>query len=137
MFPFDIQAPSSPVLLSFPLQHLKRGLMAGNLVNLYMSSRASPAKRLTTYFPNHVRKYNQASKESSGHGVEEKAPSTAEEFQSIAKEKERKIEECKRVSEEKERQGVSSQTVEKAQDGVKERCKEPIGKGNFHKRGDD
>ncbi|KAK3030027.1 hypothetical protein RJ639_038126 [Escallonia herrerae] len=71
-----------------------------------------------------LRKYNQASKESSGHGVEEKAPSTAEEFLSIAKEKERKIEECKR-------------TVEKAQGAVKERCKEPIGKGNFHKRGDD
>ncbi|KAK3011487.1 hypothetical protein RJ639_012492 [Escallonia herrerae] len=90
-----------------------------------------------------LQKYNQASKGSSGHGVEEKAPSTAEEFLSIAKEKERKIEGCKRK--EKEREGVASQTVEKAADAfdeaesnprvesVKERCKEPIGKGNFHK----
>lgn len=52
------------------------------------------------------------------------------------------------MGEEKSRREVTSQTVEEAQDGVeeatvgdsevesvKERYKEPPGKGNFHKRG--
>ncbi|CAI9756960.1 unnamed protein product [Fraxinus pennsylvanica] len=94
-----------------------------------LSSQASTMKRLTAYVPMSVRRF------SNWHGTEEKAPSIADEF--------------KRVAEEKSRQGVASQTVEKAQDGieeatmddskvesVKERYKEPPGKGNVHKTGD-
>lgn len=66
----------------------------------------------------------------------ERAPSTLEEF--------------KRLEEEKASQGVASQTVEKALDGVmeavtdndnlesvKESFKEPVGVGNFHRTGDE
>ncbi|KAG8386174.1 hypothetical protein BUALT_Bualt03G0121600 [Buddleja alternifolia] len=82
-------------------------------------------------------RYTQRKKEDiSGHVVEERAPSTAEEFE--------------RVAEEKSRQGFASQTTEKAADGaveatveddstfesVKEAQKEfPPGKGDFHKKG--
>lgn len=67
--------------------------------------------------------------------MEERAPSTEDEF--------------RRAAEEKERQGFASQTVEKAEDGggeaaekesdfdsVKESYKEPPGRGKFHKTGD-
>lgn len=50
--------------------------------------------------------YSKQSEKGSGPGVGERAPSTAEEF--------------KRVAEEKARQGVVSQTVDKAEDAVKE-----------------
>ena len=75
----------------------------------------------------------------------ERAPSTAEEFERVA-------EEFKRVAEAKARQGIASQTVEKAHDGteeeeaalrdstvesVKEKYKESPGAGNFHKTGDE
>ncbi|XP_071696250.1 uncharacterized protein [Rutidosis leptorrhynchoides] len=71
--------------------------------------------------------------------IHERAPSTLEEFKRIEEEKE----EFKRPVEEKARQGVTSQTSEKARDGfveevvgddhiesVKESFKEPVGVGN-------
>ncbi|KAI3456980.1 hypothetical protein Pfo_013643 [Paulownia fortunei] len=114
--------------------------MGGHLLSLYSASQASRIKRLTTNLPLSIRRYNKQGKKESniGHGVEERAPSTAEEFE--------------RVAEEMTRQGFASQTVEKAQDGgeeatvgddstfesVKEAYKEPPpGKGNFHKTGDE
>ncbi|KAA8523640.1 hypothetical protein F0562_010063 [Nyssa sinensis] len=112
--------------------------MGSHLLHLYISSRASLINRLAAYFPKPImRYYSESRKENNGHiGVEERAPSTAEEFE--------------RVAEEKARQGIVSQTVEKAYDGaeeatlgdskvesVQERHKEPVGKGNFPKTCDD
>ncbi|KAK4714935.1 hypothetical protein R3W88_020842 [Solanum pinnatisectum] len=85
-----------------------------------------------------IRRY---SKENYGHHAEEKAPTTAEEFTRVAEE----------MAEEKEHQGFSSQTVDKAQDAIKEATtttnsnfesvkesyKETTGKENSHKKGDD
>ncbi|CAK9163905.1 unnamed protein product [Ilex paraguariensis] len=106
--------------------------MGCHVMFLYHSSRASLILRLPAYLPQSIMRYSQARKENNGHGMEEKAPSTAEEF--------------KRVAEEKAHQGVTNQTVEKAEEAfeeatvgdskvesVKERYKEPVGKGNFHK----
>ncbi|PIN07424.1 hypothetical protein CDL12_20011 [Handroanthus impetiginosus] len=116
--------------------------MGGHLLSLHSSSQASRIKRLTAYLLFSTRRSysykGQGKKESgSGHaGIEERAPSTADEF--------------KRVAEEKSRQGFTSHTVEKGQDAaeeatleestfesVKEAHKEPPGKGNFHKTGDE
>ncbi|KAF3648222.1 putative mitogen-activated protein kinase kinase kinase 2-like [Capsicum annuum] len=79
------------------------------------------------------------SKENYQHHAEEKAPTTEEEFIRVAEE----------MAEEKEHQGLSSQTVDKAQDAmkeattsdsnlenVKESCKEGKGKGDFHNTDD-
>ena len=87
-------------------------------------------------------RYSKPSKESGAH-EKERAPSTAEEFERVA-------EEFERVAEAKARQGVASQTIEKAHDGtgeaaledstvesVKEKYKESPGAGNFHKTGDE
>ncbi|CAA2960401.1 Hypothetical predicted protein [Olea europaea subsp. europaea] len=105
-------------------------IMGSHILSLYTSSQASKMKRLTAYVPMNISRFGH------WHGTEERAPSTAEEF--------------KRVAEEKSRREVTSQTVEEAQDGVeeatvgdselesvKERYKEPPGKGNFHKTGDE
>ncbi|KAK6785618.1 hypothetical protein RDI58_019073 [Solanum bulbocastanum] len=81
------------------------------------------------------------SKENYDHHAEEKAPTTAEEFTRVAEE----------MAEEKEHQGISSQTVDKAQDAIKEATtttnsnfesvkesyKETTGKENSHRKGDD
>nr|GLL38336.1 uncharacterized protein LOC109178188 [Ipomoea trifida]GMD53180.1 uncharacterized protein LOC109178188 [Ipomoea batatas]GME16830.1 uncharacterized protein LOC109178188 [Ipomoea batatas] len=102
----------------------------GHLLHLYNSSRASMIKRLTAQFPVSVKRY------AGNHGVEERAPSTEDEF--------------RRAAEEKKRQGFASQTLEKAEDGageaaekesdlgsVKESYKDaPPGRGKFHKNGD-
>ncbi|KAK4439839.1 hypothetical protein Salat_0318800 [Sesamum alatum] len=115
--------------------------MGGHLLSLYSSSQASRIKRLTATLPISIRRYSSQGKKernTAGYGVEERAPSTAEEF--------------KRVAEEKARQGFASQSVEKAQDGaeeavvgdstfesVKEAHKEypGPGRGDFHKTGDE
>ncbi|KAG8386184.1 hypothetical protein BUALT_Bualt03G0122600 [Buddleja alternifolia] len=111
--------------------------MGGHILSLYTTSHASRIRNLTANLPISIRRYTQRKKEDiSGHLVEERAPSTAEEFE--------------RVAEEKSRQGFASQTTEKAADGaveatveddstfesVKEAQKEfPPGKGDFHKKG--
>ncbi|CAN4103990.1 unnamed protein product [Withania somnifera] len=108
------------------------------LVLLYTTSRISRLKLLTSPFvPSSLRRY---SKENYEHHSEEKAPTTEEEFIRVAEE----------MAEEKEHQGFSSQTVDKAQDVIKEATtttsdsnfesvKESFkeGKGEFHKKGDD
>ncbi|TMW98773.1 hypothetical protein EJD97_003508 [Solanum chilense] len=90
------------------------------------------------FFLNTIRRY---SKENYDHHAEEKAPTTAEEFTRVAEE----------MAEEKQHQGFSSQTMDKAQDAieeattttdstfesVKESYKQTTGKDNFHKKGDD
>ncbi|KAL2496170.1 uncharacterized protein Fot_39927 [Forsythia ovata] len=106
--------------------------MGSHILSLYSLQQASTMKRLTAYVPMSIRRFGHGNKDKNGHGTEERAPSTAKEFE--------------RVAEEKSRQGFASQTVEKAQDSteeaamgdssvesVKERYKEPPGKGNFHK----
>nr|XP_004244345.1 uncharacterized protein LOC101264953 [Solanum lycopersicum] len=84
------------------------------------------------FFLNTIRRY---SKENYDHHAEEKAPTTAEEFTRVAEE----------MAEEKQHQGFSSQTVDKAQDAIKEATATTdstfesvkTGKDNFHKNGDD
>ncbi|XP_019183319.1 PREDICTED: uncharacterized protein LOC109178188 [Ipomoea nil] len=106
----------------------------GHLLHLYNSSRASMIKRLTAHFPVSQR-YAVASDRGNHGGVEERAPSTEDEF--------------RRAAEEKKRQGFASQTLEKAEDGageaaekesdfesVKESYKDAPPRGKFHKTGD-
>ncbi|XP_049344561.1 uncharacterized protein LOC125808925 [Solanum verrucosum] len=86
----------------------------------YTISRVSRIKLLARprqpFFLDAIRRY---SKENYDHHAEEKAPTTAEEFTRVAEE----------MAEEKEHQGFSSQTVDKAQ--------ETTGKENSHKKCDD
>ncbi|XP_057464871.1 uncharacterized protein LOC130754653 [Actinidia eriantha] len=116
--------------------------MGSHLFHLHASSRPPPICRLSAYSSTLIRRYSQPSKESGGHEME-RAPSTAEEFQRVA-------EEFERVAEAKARQGVASQTIEKARNGteeaalgdsavesVKEKYKESPDAGNFHKTGDE
>ncbi|KAL7249225.1 hypothetical protein ACSBR1_011390 [Camellia fascicularis] len=106
----------------------------------YTSSRgASRFNPLSAYFLfTPLRRYSRPSKQSNGHG-KEKAPTMAEEFERVA-------EEFERVAEAKAHQGVASQTSKRMQDAteeaalgdarnksLKERYKEPVGKGNFKK----
>ncbi|KAJ7963747.1 hypothetical protein O6P43_013661 [Quillaja saponaria] len=82
----------------------------GHLIPLLSSpSRPSLLKQFTPFFCNPIKRYGQASKDSHIHIMEERAPSTAEEFQRVAEEK---LKEAK--------QGVASQTFEKTYDGVEE-----------------
>ncbi|KAM3302538.1 putative protein isoform X2 [Capsicum chacoense] len=112
--------------------------MSGNqLVYFYTTSCVCRLKFLARPFvPTFVRRY---SKENYQQHAEEKAPTTEEEFIRVAEE----------MAEEKEHQGLSSQTVDKAQDAmkeattsdsnlenVKESCKEGKGKGDFHNTDD-
>ncbi|XP_059442337.1 uncharacterized protein LOC132174710 [Corylus avellana] len=85
--------------------------MGGRLFPLSISFRPSPTKhfKAASAAYNSVKSYSQASKEN-GHGrefIEERAPSTAEEFKNIAEEKIREAQ-----------QGVASQTAEKVFDGT-------------------
>ncbi|KAG5597903.1 hypothetical protein H5410_039135 [Solanum commersonii] len=77
----------------------------------YTISRVSRIKLLARpgqpFFLDTIRRY---SKENYDHHAEEKAPTTAEEFTRVAEE----------MAEEKEHQSFSSQTVDKAQDAIKE-----------------
>ncbi|OIT26168.1 PREDICTED: uncharacterized protein LOC109215664 [Nicotiana attenuata] len=119
------------------------------LLYFYSTSHVSRLKqRLVPFVPISVlRKYTQSIKENYEHHAEEKAPTTAEEFMRVADEMAEDKEHLERVAEEKDRQGFASQTVDKAMeaatmgdsnfDSVKESLKEPLGKGNFHKTGDD
>ncbi|XP_059283676.1 uncharacterized protein LOC132617421 isoform X2 [Lycium barbarum] len=77
------------------------------LLHFYTTSRVSSLKLLARPFVPTLRRYT---KESYEHHAEEKAPTTAEEFTRVAEE----------MAEEKEHQGFASQTVDKAQDGMKE-----------------
>ncbi|KAK9269572.1 hypothetical protein L1049_001348 [Liquidambar formosana] len=110
--------------------------MGGLVLLLYTSSRPSLMRPFTACLHEPIRRYNQASKENISHGIEERAPSIAQEFQ--------------RVAEEKAHQGVASQTIEKAfeaaeeatsgdsnPESVKQKYKKTRGNESHHKTGDD
>nr|XP_009787881.1 PREDICTED: uncharacterized protein LOC104235767 [Nicotiana sylvestris] len=120
------------------------------LLYFYSTSHVSRLKqRLVPFVPISVlRRYTQSIKENYEHHAEEKAPTTAEEFMRVADEMAEDKEHLKRVAEEKDRQGFASQTVDKTMEAaatmgdsnfesVKENLKEPPGKGNFRRMGDD
>ncbi|KAL8470055.1 hypothetical protein ACS0TY_032792 [Phlomoides rotata] len=90
---------------------------------LYSANQASRIKRLTALnLRFSVRRYKQQQGKSDG-VHEERAPSTAEEFE--------------RVAEEKSRLHATQTPPEKAQDDAADSVKEaPPGKGNFDKTGD-
>lgn len=78
---------------------------------------------------------NEQRKAAAGVVVEERAASTAEEFERVSSEVK------DRIVKEKERQGVASQTTSEDEAEEAEECKtdsvkEPLGKGNFHKTAD-
>ncbi|KAL6314077.1 hypothetical protein AAG906_011812 [Vitis piasezkii] len=78
------------------------------LLLLSTSSRQSLIKPLSAYLHIPIKRYSRSS--SSEHGLGERAPSTAEEFQRVAAEKR----ELQGLVEEKARKGVVSQTSDKA-----------------------
>lgn len=83
--------------------------MGGHRLLYYTAVRwplVKPFQFTSTLFSSPTKGYSKQGEKGSGPGVGERAPSTAEEF--------------KRVAEEKARQGVVSQTVDKAEDAVKE-----------------
>ncbi|XP_057977666.1 uncharacterized protein LOC131164470 [Malania oleifera] len=86
--------------------------MAGHLLRLRYNSRRSPLLRpVTARLQPPILWYREESKGSGGrHGVEERAPSTAEAFKRVAEEKEQ----LKRVEEEMARRGDETRTVKKA-----------------------
>ncbi|KAL6584058.1 hypothetical protein OROMI_003347 [Orobanche minor] len=97
-------------------------------------SRSSLAKPSSPFFYNPVKNYGKENKGNSGRLMEERAPSTAEEFKRVAEEKTKEAQ-----------QGVASQTVEKAEEAiggdskvesVKNRYKQHEPGSDYHKRGD-
>nr|AFK35033.1 unknown [Lotus japonicus] len=79
------------------------------LTLLHTSSRSSLVKPSRPFFYNPIKNYGQENKGKNGRLMEERAPSTAEEFLRVAEEKAKESQ-----------QGVASQTVEKAVDGAEE-----------------
>ncbi|TKY46936.1 hypothetical protein E2542_SST28991 [Spatholobus suberectus] len=79
-------------------------------LNLFhSSSRSSLVKPSRPLLYNPIKNYGQASKGKHGRLMEERAPSTAEEFERVAEEKAKEAKE-----------GVASQTLGKAIDGAEE-----------------
>ncbi|OIW13403.1 hypothetical protein TanjilG_19755 [Lupinus angustifolius] len=107
------------------------------LTLLHTSSQSSLLKPTTPFFYNTIKNYGEANKGNGSRVIEERAPSTAEEFLRVAEEKAKEAE-----------QGVASQTVDKTYDGaeeavgnsnvksVKDRYKEHEPEADYHKRGD-
>ncbi|KAL6497194.1 hypothetical protein OROGR_029123 [Orobanche gracilis] len=109
------------------------------LTLLYASSRSSLINPSAPFFYNLIKNYGQEIKGGKhGRSMEERAPSTAEEFVRVAEEKAKEAQ-----------QGVASQTVEKAVDGaeeailgdskvesVKKRYKEHEPGTDYHRKGD-
>ncbi|XP_058218777.1 uncharacterized protein LOC131329585 [Rhododendron vialii] len=119
--------------------------MASHHLFLNTSSRSLRIKQHSACFLAAIRRYSliEPKTESSGLETERTEPKKLEEY-------ERLREEYERLKEAKARQGFASQTIEKASDAaeeavlgesrfetVKERYKEPVGKGNFHKPRDE
>ncbi|KAK7287565.1 hypothetical protein RIF29_00846 [Crotalaria pallida] len=113
--------------------------MAGGnfLTLLHTTSRSSIFSPARPFFYNPIKNYGEANKGNHGRLTEERAPSTAEEFDRVAEEKAKETE-----------KGVASQTVHKAYDGaeeaiggpnaesVKDRYKEHEPKADYRKRDD-
>ncbi|KAF7815871.1 uncharacterized protein G2W53_029840 [Senna tora] len=106
------------------------------LTLLHASSRSSIPKPTSPFFYNPIKKFGEMSK---GRLVEERAPSTAEEFERVAEEK----------AKEAAKQGVASQTTDKTFDGageaamgdskvgsVKNRHKEHESQADYRRKGD-
>ncbi|XP_061363922.1 uncharacterized protein LOC133307427 [Gastrolobium bilobum] len=114
--------------------------MAGGkfLTLLHASSRSSLVKPTRPFFYNPIKNYGQANKDKHGRLMEERAPSTAEEFKRVAEEKAKESQ-----------QGVASQTADKTYDAaeevtignskvesVKNRYKEHEPGSDYHRRGE-
>ncbi|KAJ1441327.1 hypothetical protein SESBI_01468 [Sesbania bispinosa] len=82
------------------------------LTLLHASSRSSFLKPSRPFFYNPIKNYGQASEGKHSRLMEERAPSTAEEFQRVAEEKAKVTQ-----------QVVASQTVDKTYDGAEEATK--------------
>ncbi|KAK3427219.1 hypothetical protein EUGRSUZ_F03493 [Eucalyptus grandis] len=96
-------------------------MAVGNHLRLCASSR--PWKKIFTplapsmAYLRHAKRYTQRDDSEDGHGgLEERAPSTAEEFKRVAEEKVKEAEEKLKEAE----QGVASQVFDKTYDGTEE-----------------